>query len=302
MSRALVVVNPAAGGDRGRRGWPRVRDALTRAGLDFDWVATGAPGDGVRLAREGVRSGHRLVVAVGGDGTVNEVVNGVTGEEAVPLATVGAVLTGRGRDGGRNFGVPTRTRDAVAALVSGRDATFDLGVATWADGRRRYFLGAAGAGFDASVATRAASLAARGTLPYLFAVLATLRASRPMAATISIDGVPVWRTPLTAAIVANARYFGGGMKIAPHADPADGVLDLVVLGALTRLEMLRWLPTIYSGRHLTNPRVVTRRASTVVIEAPAPLPTELDGEVGGNTPVTITAARGALRLRLPRAG
>jgi YegS/Rv2252/BmrU family lipid kinase len=302
VSRALVVVNPAAGGGRSRREWPQLRDALARAGLDFDWVETGASGDGIRLARDGARSGHTLVVAVGGDGTVNEVVNGVTGDDGLPRATTGAVLTGRGRDACRNFGVPTRLAAATAALVSGRDAVFDLGRLAWADGRRRYFLGAAGAGFDAAVAERAASIGARGTLPYLFAVLATIHASRPMAATLLVDGAPMWQAPLTAAIVANARYFGGGMKIAPHADAADGVLDLVVLGALRRLEMLRWLPTIYSGGHLANAQVMTRRASTVVIDALLALPTQVDGEIGGTTPVTITVAPRALRLRLPATG
>jgi diacylglycerol kinase (ATP) len=92
------------------------------------------------------------------------------------------------------------------------------------------------------------------------------------------------------------------MKIAPQADPRDGVLDLVVLGALGRLEMLRWLPTIYWGRHLANPRVTARRATTVVLEAALPLPTQLDGEVDGSTPVTLTVAPRALRLRLPRTG
>jgi diacylglycerol kinase (ATP) len=300
VTRALVVVNPAAGGGRTERAWPRLREALARAGLRFDWVATRAAGDGVDLARQGARSGHALVVAVGGDGTVNEVVNGVTGEDGVPLATAGAVLTGRGRDACRNFGVPRGMSEAVAALVTGAEATFDLGVATWADGRRRYFLGAAGAGFDAAVATRAASVGVRGTLPYLYAVLATVRASRPTEAAITADGATAWRGPLTAAIVANARHFGGGMRIAPGANPADGILGLVVLGALGRLEMIRWLPTIYWGGHLANTRVVTRRASRIAIEAPVPLPTQLDGEVGGATPVIVAVAPGALRLRLPR--
>lgn len=300
MSRALVVVNPAAGGGRTDRVWPRLRDALTHAGLHFEWVATRAAGDGVGLAREGVRSGYDLVVAVGGDGTVNEVVNGVTGHDGVPLATAGAVLTGRGRDACRNFGVPTGMSQAVAALVAGAEATFDLGVATWANGRRRYFLGAAGAGFDAAVAARAASVGARGTLPYLFAVLATVRASQPREATLTADGATIWRAPLTAAIVANARHFGGGMRIAPRADPADGILDLVILGALGRLEMIRWLPTIYWGGHLANPKVATRRASTITIDAPVPLPSQFDGEVEGTTPIAITVAPRALRLRLPR--
>jgi diacylglycerol kinase (ATP) len=302
VSRAFVVVNPAAGGGRTERAWPGVRDALTRAGLDFDWMATAATGDGERLARDGARAGHGLIVAVGGDGTVNEVVNGVTAAEGTPLATFGAILTGRGRDACRNFGVPTRMADAVAALVTGRDATFDLGRVTWADGRRRYFLGAAGAGFDAAVAARAGSMRARGTLPYLLAVLFTVRASRPQPATVRVDGALMWQTPLTAAIVANARYFGGGMRIAPDADPTDGAVDVVVLGALGRLEMLRWLPTIYTGRHLRNPRVVTRRAAAVAIEAPVALPTQVDGEVGGTTPVTIDVVPAALRLRLPPGG
>jgi diacylglycerol kinase (ATP) len=300
VSQALVVVNPAAGGGRTAGAWPRLRDALTQAGLDFEWVATRAAGDGMRLAREGVRGGHRLVVAVGGDGTVNEVVNGIMGDDGVPLATAGAVLTGRGRDACRNFGVPRRMAEAAAALVDGADATFDLGLATWADGGRRYFLGAAGAGFDAAVAARAASVGARGTLPYLFAVLATVRASQPTPATLTADGTVIWRAPLLSAVVANARHFGGGMRIAPHADPADGVLDLVVLGALGRLEMIRWLPTIYWGGHLANPSVATRRASTITVGAPVPLPTQLDGELAGSTPVAITVAPRALRLRLPR--
>ena len=300
MSRALVIVNPAAGGGRTAAAWPRLRDVLAHAGLDFEWVATRAAGDGVRLARDGVRGGHGLVVAVGGDGTVNEVVNGIVGDDGAPLATAGAVLTGRGRDACRNFGVPHRMAAAAATLMDGADATFDLGLATWANGERRYFLGAAGAGFDAAVAARAASVGARGTLPYLFAVLATVRASQPAVATLTADGTVIWRTPLLAAVVANARHFGGGMRIAPHADAADGVLDLVVLGALGRLELIRWLPTIYWGGHLANPNVATRRASAITIEAPVPLATQLDGELAASTPVTITVARRALRLRLPR--
>jgi YegS/Rv2252/BmrU family lipid kinase len=300
VSRTLVVVNPAAGGGRTERAWPRLRDALAHAGLDFDWAATRAAGDGIELARAAARSGHTLVVAVGGDGTVNEVVNGLTSPDGHPLATAGAVLTGRGRDACRNFGVPTRLADAAAALVHGGDATFDLGMATWANGERRYFLGAAGAGFDAAVTARAASIGVRGTLPYLFAVLVTVRASTPTPATLRADREVIWQAPLVAAVVANARHFGGGMRIAPQADPADGMLDIVVLGALGRAEMIRWLPTIYWGGHLANPKITTRRFSTLTIDAPVALPTQLDGELARPTPVTVAAAPRALRLRLPR--
>jgi YegS/Rv2252/BmrU family lipid kinase len=302
VSRTLVVVNPAAAGGRSGRAWPLVRERLARAGVDFEWTATSAPGDGVRLAREGVRSGHGVVVAVGGDGTVNEVVNGVTEDDGTSGAVVAVVLTGRGRDTCRNFGVPARPEAAVDVVAAGGDARFDLGRVAWPDGRRRYFVGACGAGFDAAVARRAARGRATGTLSYLHAVLATVCAFRPQPAAVAADGVALGVRPVTAVVVANGPYFGGGMRIAPDARPGDGVLDLIVLGALGRLELLRWLPGVYAGRHLAHPRVLARRAAMVAIDAPLPLPTHVDGEVAHGTPLTVSVAPAALRLRVPRPG
>jgi diacylglycerol kinase (ATP) len=121
-----------------------------------------------------------------------------------------------------------------------------------------------------------------------------------MPAVLELDGVAAPEAPITAVVAANGRWFGGGMMIAPDADPTDGAFDVVVLGALGRLELLRWLPTIYSGRHLRNPRVVVRRARRVAISGPVPLPMHLDGEPVGATPVVLTVEPGALRLRVPR--
>src|SRR5919108_4374696 len=161
--RTCVVVNPAAGGGRTARLWPALRDELQRLGLAFDWTATSARGDGTRLARAAVAAGAGLVVAVGGDGTLNEVVNGVRSVGAE--TSVGAVLTGRGCDACRNFGVPRDPLAAVRALADGHDARFDLGCAEWADGRRRWFVISAGAGFDAAVARPPPTWRPRRTLP-----------------------------------------------------------------------------------------------------------------------------------------
>jgi len=265
VRRALVVVNPAAGGGRTARAWRRLRD-LVDATLPAEHAETRGPGDGERLAREAAAAGAPLVVAVGGDGTLNEVVNGVRAVGG--RMPVGAVLTGRGRDACRNFGVPRDPAAAVRVLVDGHDRSFDLGRAEWADGRRRWFTIAAGAGFDAAVARRAQSVRARGTLPYLLTVIASVHLHRPMPAVLELDGVAAPAAPITAVVAANGRWFGGGMMIAPDADPADGAFDVVVLGALGRLELLRWLPTIYSGRHLRNPRVAVHRARRVAISGP----------------------------------
>src|SRR5207244_12471241 len=142
-ARARIVVNPAAGGGRTARAWRRLR-ALVDATRPAEHAETRGPGDGERLAREAAAAGAPLVVAVGGDGTLNEVVNGV--RAAGGRMPVGAVLTGRGRDACRNFGVPRDPAAAVRALVDGRDRRFDLGRVEWANGRRRWFPIAAGRG------------------------------------------------------------------------------------------------------------------------------------------------------------
>jgi YegS/Rv2252/BmrU family lipid kinase len=293
---ALVVVNPAAGGGRTERLWRDVRDDLARGGLAFDWVATARPGDAVALSRRAATDGAALVVAVGGDGTLNEVVNGVADTAAPPA--VGAILTGRGRDACRNLGLPREPRAAAARVLHGVETAFDLGLAEWADGARRWFVGAAGAGFDAAVARRAAAGGGAGTIPYVRAVVETLSTHRPEPVTVETDGHPALAARVTAVVVANGAHYGGGMKIAPAADPRDGVLDLVVLGDLGRMELLRWLPSVYRGEHLAHPRVTARPVRRVTIRAPRPLPTHVDGEAAPDTPVTLAVRPGALRLRV----
>jgi diacylglycerol kinase (ATP) len=294
VTRAFVVVNPAAGGGRTERLWPRLRDTLSRVGLDFEWAPTAARGDGIDLARTAARGEYDLVVAVGGDGTLNEVVNGATDDAGRPLASVGAILTGRGRDACRNFLLPADTAQAARRLVDGRDLRFDLGVARWDDGGRRYFVGCAGAGFDGAVARRAASARGSGTIPYLLSTLATLRTQRAVDACIETRDATL-RGPITTVIAANGAYFGGGMKIAPRADPADGQLDLVIVGDLGRLELVRWLPALYRGTHLRNRKVTAIRTPSVRVAAA--LPTEVDGEPADSGPVTFSILAGALRLR-----
>ncbi len=295
-ARAFVVANPVAGGGRTRRLWPRLRDRLAHLGLAFEFAETSGPGSATTLARQAVAGGWPLVVAVGGDGTVNEVVNGLVDPLEGPPATLGVVVTGRGRDICRNLRVATDPETAARRLVEGEDARVDLGVAEW-PGHRRYFVNAAGIGFDATVAERARVGGGSGTLPYLLAVLSAVRAHRAAPASVALDDGRTWTGPMTAAVVANGAHYGGGMKIAPAADPADGRLEVIVVGDLGRLELLRWLPAVYRGTHLANPRVTSRAARVVAIEAPVPLPMHLDGEPVGETPVRLAVCPGALRLR-----
>jgi YegS/Rv2252/BmrU family lipid kinase len=245
------------------------------------------------LAAEAARARVPLVVAVGGDGTLNEVVNGLLPLREEYPVTVGAVMTGRGRDACRNLGLARDPLRAARRLVEGRVVARDVGLARWPGGRR-FFLGWAGAGFDAVVAERAG--ARGGRLVYLRAVLTSLYDYRPVELAVRLGDVDAWAGPAASMVVCNGGSFGGGMRIAPTARPDDGLLDVVLLGALGRAELARWLPTVYWGGHLANPKIRTWRAVQVGIVTATPIPVQLDGELGARTPLDVSIHPGALHL------
>lgn len=302
MTRAFVVVNPAAGNHGTRKRWPVLSRELARAGLTIEVAETTGPGVATKLARQAAVGGWPLVVAVGGDGTVNEVINGLVDPSGRPLATLAVIATGRGRDVCRNLGITSDAALAARGLADAAEVSVDLNRAEWEGGGHRYFVNAGGVGFDAEVAERARVGWGSGTVPYLLAVLTTLRRYAPRASTVELDGAVVSRDPVAAVVVANGEYYAGGMRIAPGASPTDGRLDLVVLGELDRVELIRWLPTLYSGRHLENPKVKAYTGKTVTITGPARLPMHLDGEPVSPAPVAVRACPGALRLRPVREG
>jgi len=250
----------------------------------------------VELAQRAALDGFPLVVAVGGDGTVNEVVNGLVDQNRVSLASLGCLFTGRGCDGVRNFGLPRDLREACRRLVEGNTATVDLGLVRWGRGGERYFVGSAGAGFDAAVAQKAQVGRVGGILSYLPALASTLATYRNQRITVEGDGRALFDGPAAAVVIANGRYFGGGMRIAPEARLADGRLDLIVLGDLGTWEILWWTPSVYWGGHLANPKVSSHRVETVQLSGVTPLPCHLDGEVCGETPLSVSVLPGVLRL------
>ena len=248
------------------------------------------------MAAEGIRAGVGLIVAVGGDGTLNEVVNGITDEGGRPLASLGVILTGRGRDGARTLGVPRDPARAVERLATARvPVRRDLGRVRWPGGQR-YFVTVAGAGFDAVVAARALTLPGPGTVPYLRAVMASLRDHRPWPIRVRLDDAPERSLAATGVMLANGSTCGGGMRIAPDAHAADGLLDLVTLGPLSRAALLRWLPTVYWGGHLRHPAITVERVRSVSVASDRALPLQIDGEPCGAAPFEATVVPGALRV------
>ncbi len=239
---------------------------------------------------------------MGGDGTVNEIVQGLAGRDGVELAVI---PRGTGWDFVRTYKIPRRFEDAVAVARGGRARTIDLGRAhyrSWqGSDEESYFANIASAGMSGAIAKRAndTSKALGGKASYLWATLGVFTRWQNGEVRVTVDGESR-SGRMHDVVVANGRYFGGGMMICPEAEPDDGLLDVLLIGDLTKRDLLVTLPKTYRGRHLPHPKAELLRGATVEVDAAEPLPVELDGEQPGTTPVRFEVAAQALRLRVPR--
>ena len=305
----LVIVNPAAGNGRAGRQWPALSRQLTASGCDHVAVLTQRHGDATGLCRAALRSGTACIVAAGGDGTLNEVVNGffdaADDTPVFPPARLGVLPLGTGSDFGRTFGIG-RGAEAMAALVAGETALVDVGhVEAQTEGgatASRYFVNVADLGLGAEAAHRVnrGSKALGGFVSYLTGAIRAILAHRPREVTLQLDAGEEIHGRVSIVVVANNRYFGGGMHIAPDAQPDDGAFDVLWLAGMSRSRLLLdLLPKVYRGAHLRHPAVQSRRASTVTITSTGRLPLEVDGEPIGSAPAAFRVLPRALRVVVP---
>lgn len=291
--RALFVVNNVAGRGRTRRVWPELWAKLQREGLET--AETTGPKDATRIARDAAAAGFDRVIAVGGDGTVMEVAAGLAGQHSTAL---GMIPTGAGCDFARTAGIPADPEQAVQFALTADALPTDL--ATLGE---ETFLNVAGVGFDAEVAAEdqrnRERFSSTGTIPYLRAVASILRTYRPRPMEIEADGVRLDGKCLLVA-VANAQYYGGGMRIAPTARVSDGYLDVLIAGDVTVMETLMLLPRLYSGSHLRHPKIKLIRCRSLEVRSAQATAVHRDGEVSGHTPARFGILPGALRVvRMP---
>jgi YegS/Rv2252/BmrU family lipid kinase len=303
----MVVCNPTSGSGLGPQHMKKVTGVLDSVGVPYAAEQTVARGHAAALARLAVNAGCSAVVVVGGDGTFFEVINGLMdpalpGVPMVGGVTVGLVQAGRGSDFGRSAGIPTDVESACSRLLSGRTQMVDLGHVRFhsfkGEERARYFANAAGLGFDAEVTVRAnaAPRVLGGTIPYLSSLFMTLGTYRNKRVTMQADGRTLWKGKANSTVIANGQYFGGGMKIAPGAAISDGEFEVVILGDLGKVDLVRNVPRVYDGSHVTHPKVHVMQATCLEISSPDRLLLQADGEVLGTAPARFTIVPKALRL------
>ena len=299
--RTVFLVNPAsAGGATGRR-WPEIAHRAAALGLGGDALLSEEPGQLAHLAAEAVRGGATLLVVVGGDGSVNEVVNGVAEMGGVELAVI---PRGTGWDFARTFGIPRDLDEAVDVASNGAVREIDVGLCsfrTWAGAEgRAYFANVASAGISGAIAKRAneTSKALGGKISYYWATLAVFAGWQTGEMRVSVDD-EIRGGRMIDAMVANGRYLGGGMMMCPEAEPDDGLFDVLLIGDVTKRDLMFTLPKSYRGKHLPHPRLEVLRGRVVTVDADEPLPIELDGEQPGTTPARFEIVPRALGLRVP---
>lgn len=305
---AFLVMNPASAGGRTHRDWPAIATALRRAGVAFDLHRTTATGDATQAVRRALDGGYRTVVVVGGDGTLNEVVNGFFDAAGSPIGN-GAMLallpSGTGGDFRRAAGIPARLEAAAGLIASRSTRRIDAGRVDFEGGERRFFLNIADCGMGGEVAARLNRSShkgggLRGSAAFLAMSLATLWGYTSRVARIDIDGIQVERD-VRSVVVANGSYFGGGMHVAPGAELDDGRFDVVIIGETGRSRALAGIPSLYRGRHVTRPEVEVHRARVVRVSCEgAPMLFDIEGEQVGTTPATLTCLPGAIDLCAPQ--
>lgn len=290
MAKTLVVLNPNSNNGKAAQTWESVEPLLREGGLAFDLTRTSGPKQAITLAEQANRDGYETILAAGGDGTVNEIVNGMMrASNGEATGTFGVIPIGSGNDFAKMFPHPATStspqpdwRPAIRHILAGDTRLVDVGKVVASDQSRsgeRYFANALDTGFGAQANNHAHEIPQlTGTAMYLAAVFKTLIRFTIDQVKIDLDhkSIEQWSTMIA---VANGRCIGGGFWIAPNARNDDGLFDVMVAQGLGRIGILSLLPKVMKGTHVSDPRVQMAQSSRVVIESREPIMFETDGEI-----------------------
>jgi YegS/Rv2252/BmrU family lipid kinase len=313
LKQILFVVNPVSARGATLRMWVNTRKELAALGLDFDEHVTTCAGDAVQITRQALSTGTLRVVAVGGDGTLSEMVNGYLddcGRAINAVASIGLLPSGTGSDFRRSLG-RGGADDSLRAVIGSETRLLDVVRAEFRDqnggSASRFFINVASFGLGGDVSALVNRW--RDSLPrwiggrtrFAAAAVAALGRYRNVAVSLRCDEREI-QISSNLIIVANGRFAGGGMKLAPHAELDDGLLDVIVTDGATRWDVIKELPRIQRGGYLKNPKVTQLRSREVWIESDEPLPIDLDGEMVGCTPAYLKVLPSTIRFSGLRSG
>ncbi len=303
--KTFFVVNPkSANGSTGKR-WGELAATIARSLSDFGVEFTRGPNDATTITRSALKSGYDCIVAVGGDGTINEVTNGFFegGQVVHPTAALGVLPRGTGGDFRRTFEWDTDFFAAVQRLKTPDTRPFDVGTCEYVNHQGvkeiRHFANILSFGVSGLVDQEVAKLKGfGGKLGFSLASLRALSKFRDCAVRLSFDGKPAETIPITTLAVANGKYFGGGMKVAPQADVSDGLFDVTIWSGFGPADFILKSGGLYSGKHVDFAGTRVLRCTELVAESDQEVLIDCDGEQPGKLPCRLTIKPGAIRLKV----
>ncbi len=308
----LVIVNPNAGSRKGEKDWPGIKELLSENGFTYNALFTENRNHAISITATAIEDGYRKIIVIGGDGTLNEAVNGVFRQKACPPSDIiiGMIPVGTGNDWGRMYNIPKKHKQAVKVIKKEHLFTQDVGFVSFYDdaGRQeRYFVNVSGLGYDALVAMKTNQLKDKGkggTFSYTLNIFTGLFQYKNTHFDIEVDGEEVFSGKVLSMNLGICKYNGGGLMQVPNAIPDDGLLDVTVIKAISKLRIIRNVARLYDGSFVKLKFVNTYRGKTckIVSRPRGTVFLEADGESLGHSPLEFSVIPKALNFIIPKPG
>ncbi|MCF8224430.1 MAG: diacylglycerol kinase family lipid kinase [Bacteroidales bacterium] len=303
MKNWLVVVNPAAGGGKAEKAWPIIKGLLKKHNFRFDPVFTSRRLHAMLISRNKINEGYNKIIVVGGDGTMNEVINGVFAQQRIPTNEVmlGIITVGTGNDWGKMFNIPQDYEQAVITIKNQKTFVQDAGVVTYMRSGKnwqRYFINIAGMGFGAKVVARTNRMKERGKSSvglYMTTLFTSLLSYRSIKAKIEIDG-NAFKRKVFSMNIGIGKYNGGGMMQIPHAIADDGLYSITLIKKIGRLNVIANINKLYNGKITQHRKVESYTGKTINVDSPSLLQLETDGETLGHSPMEFQIIPRSLKV------
>lgn len=291
----LAIVNMAAGGGKGGKDWEQIAELLSKHGFDYDVELTSRRLHAMVIARNKIGEGYKRIIVVGGDGTMNEVINGVFAQKATPTTEImlGMITVGTGNDWAKMFDIPTEYEAAIETIKQQKTFVQDAGLVTYQRKNQtwnRYFINIAGMGFGAKVVAKSNKMKDKGKSSpsmYMMNIFTSLLRYRSIRASIHIDGESINRKVFSLN-VGIGKYNGGGMIQLPEAIADDGLYNITLIKKMGKLRVIASMKMLYNGKISSHSRVETYTAKSVSIDSPRQLHLETDGETLGHSPMEFS--------------
>ncbi|MFH0865244.1 MAG: diacylglycerol kinase family protein [Bacteroidota bacterium] len=296
-----IIINPHAGNGKGGKDWPLIESCLIKKNISYEFIFTGKKQHAIELSSVAADNGYKKIIAVGGDGTLNEVANGILKSKKPSDVIIGIIPVGSGNDWCRMFGIPAVYDDAIKTIINKKVFIQDVGIVKCSNGNEiisRFFVNAAGLGFDAKVVQKTNDQKDRGRsgkLLYLLNLFTSLFSYKVVEAEISIDDKKI-KTKLFSMNVGICKYSGGGMMQVPNAVADDGLFDVTVINKIGKFDVIRNVKNLYDGSFIKHRKVDIYRGVKITVNAIPPVSVEVDGETLGHSPLEFSIIPHALKI------